>query len=265
MDAEDVASAPIHSLNSGPAMAPVAGRFFAESETRRSTAIVADTGGTSYDVSVVRNSQILWTRETWIGNPFFGHMTGFPSVDVRSVGAGGGSIASVDEAGLLHVGPESAGADPGPACYGRGGVRPTVTDACVVLGLIDPEYFLGGQVHLDEELASRSVEVHVGTPLGLSAVEAASAIMRVTTETMVGAIEEITIHQGIDPREAVLIGGGGAAGLNAVAIARRLQCPEVIVPLVGPVLSAAGALISDLTRASSCPFVQPTVRSRLTT
>ncbi|HEU4797920.1 MAG TPA: hydantoinase/oxoprolinase family protein, partial [bacterium] len=242
LDAEDVATAPIHSLHSGPAMAPVAGRFFAETETTRSTAIVADTGGTSYDVSVVRNGQILWTRETWLGRPFFGHMTGFPSVDVRSVGAGGGSIAWVDEAGLLHVGPKSAGADPGPACYGRGGRWPTVTDACVVLGVIDPDYFLGGQVPLHRQLSFDAIERHVGEPLQLEADEAAAAIMRVTTETMVGAIEEITIHQGIDPREAVLVGGGGAAGLNAVAIARRLRCPEVIVPLVGPVLSAAGAL-----------------------
>lgn len=260
LDAADVAAAPIHSLHSGPAMAPVAGRFFAENETDKRTAVVADTGGTSYDVSVVRNGQILWTRETWLGKPFFGHMTGFPSVDVRSVGAGGGSIASVDDAGLLRVGPESAGADPGPACYGRGGTRPTVTDACVVLGLIDPDYFLGGQVVLNHELAREAIGVHVGARLALNAVEAAGAIMRVTTETMVGAIEEITIHQGIDPREAVLIGGGGAAGLNAVAIARRLQCPEVIVPLVGPVLSAAGALISDLTRTFELP-VRTTDRS----
>jgi N-methylhydantoinase A len=253
LDAADVAAAPIHSLQSGPAMAPVAGRFFAEMETTRETAIVADTGGTSYDVSVVRNGQILWTRETWIGRPFFGHMTGFPSVDVRSVGAGGGSVAWVDDAGLLHVGPESAGADPGPACYGRGGTRPTVTDACVVLGFIDPDYFLGGHVRLYSELAVAAVENQVGEQLGLDSVQAAAAIMRVTTETMVGAIEEITIHQGIDPREAVLVGGGGAAGLNAVAIARRLRCPEVIVPLVGPVLSAAGALISDLTRTFELP------------
>jgi N-methylhydantoinase A len=253
LDALDVAAAPIHSLGSGPAMAPVAGRFFAESDTTRATAIVADTGGTSYDVSVVRNGQILWTRETWIGRPFFGHMTGFPSVDVRSVGAGGGSIAWVDRAGLLHVGPESAGADPGPACYGRGGTRPTVTDACVVLGIIDPAYFLGGEVGLDPELARAAIRTEVGEPLGLDPQEAAAAVMRVTTETMVGAIEEITIHQGIDPREAVLVGGGGAAGLNAVAIARRLRCPEVIVPLVGPVLSAAGALISDLTRTFELP------------
>jgi N-methylhydantoinase A len=249
LDAEDVAAAPIHSLNSGPAMAPVAGRFFGEADTDLTTAIVADTGGTTYDVSVVRKGQILWTRETWVGEPFFGHMTGFPSVDVRSVGAGGGSIAWVDEAGLLRLGPESAGADPGPACYGRGGQRPTVTDAAVVLGYIDPHYFLGGRATLDADLAVQAVRTEVAGPLGLEVEAAAAAILRYATERMVSAIDQITIHEGIDPRETVLVGGGGAAGLNVLAIARRLRCPEVIVPSVGPVLSAAGALISDLVQS----------------
>jgi N-methylhydantoinase A len=249
LDAADVAAAPIHSLHSGPAMAPVAGLHFARTDTSRETAIIADTGGTSYDVSVVRRGQLLWTRETWIGKPFFGHMTGFPSVDVRSVGAGGGSIAWVDRAGLLHVGPESAGADPGPACYGRRGTNPTVTDACVVLGLIDPDFFLGGRARLEAKLAVAAIENNVAQPLGIGVLEAAAAVLRVATERMVSAIEQITIHEGVDPREAVLVGGGGAAGLNVVAIARRLRCPEVIIPQVGPVLSAAGGVISDLVRS----------------
>ena len=120
-DAREVADAPIHALNSGPAMAPIAGRSIAASETGHATVVVADTGGTTYDVSVVQRGRIPTTAETWIGPRFVGHMTGFPSVDVRSVGAGGGSIAWVDKHGLLHVGPRSAGADPGPICYGRGG------------------------------------------------------------------------------------------------------------------------------------------------
>ena len=254
LDAEDVAAAPIHSLNSGPSMAPVAGRHFAAREAQSETAIVADTGGTSYDVSVVRRGRIPWTRETWIGRPYFGHMTGFPSVDVRSVGAGGGSIAWVDEGRLLHVGPDSAGADPGPACYGRGGDRPTLTDACLTLGILDGEYFLGGRTRLDLEAAAAAVHEHVGSALGLPLLEAAAAILRLATERMVSAIEEITIHQGIDPAQAVLVAGGGAAGLNSVAIARRLGCPEVIVPVLGPALSAAGALISDLSRSFEIPF-----------
>jgi N-methylhydantoinase A len=247
LDAADVAASPIHSLGSGPAMAPVAGRVFAERDGGAATAVIADTGGTSYDVSLVRNGRIPWTRETWLGEPFFGHMTGFPSVDVRSIGAGGGSIARVDEGGLLHVGPESAGSVPGPACYGRGGARPTVTDAALVLGYIDPGYFLGGAMQLDGAAARTAVDEQLARPLRLTVEAAAAAVLEVATEHMVRAIEEITLHQGIDPRTAVLVGGGGAAGLNSVAIARRLGCPRLIVPAVGPALSAAGALLSDLT------------------
>jgi N-methylhydantoinase A len=254
LDAQDVAAAPIHSLNSGPSMAPVAGRHFASSDAAADMAIVADTGGTSYDVSVVRRGRIPWTRETWLGRPYFGHMTGLPSVDVRSVGAGGGSIAHVDSGGLLHVGPESAGADPGPVSYGAGGSRPTLTDACVVLGYIDPSYFLGGRARLDVGAARDAIRSQIAGPLGLDVLEAAAAIVRLATERMVSAIEEITIHQGIDPRDAVLVGGGGAAGLNTVAIARQLGCPEVIVPPIGPALSAAGALISDLARSFEITF-----------
>ncbi|MDF5758074.1 hydantoinase/oxoprolinase family protein [Spongiactinospora sp. TRM90649] len=248
LDAEDVAEAPIHSLNSGPSMAPVAGRHYAGIDAASKMAIVADTGGTSYDVSVVRHGLIPWTRESWIGPPFQGHMTGFPSIDVRSVGAGGGSIAWVDAGGLLRVGPDSAGADPGPVCYGRGGTRPTMTDACLVLGYLDPKYFLGGRSELDLDAARAAVQAEVGDPLDLDVMEAAAAIYQLATERMVGAIEEITGQKGIDPAQAVLVGGGGAAGFNTVAIGRRLGCPEVIVPVMGPALSAAGALISELSR-----------------
>ena len=247
LDADDLAVAPIHTIKSGPAMAPVAGRYYAGLDSSSENAIIADTGGTSYDVSLVRRGRIPWTRETWLGPQFFGHMTGFPSVDVKSIGAGGGSIAWVDDGGLVHVGPESAGAVPGPACYGRGGTRPTVTDASLVLGYIDPQYFLGGAMLLDPELAAKAVSEHVGKKLGLDVHRSAAAILELTTEHMVRAIEEITLYQGIDPRSSVLVGGGGAAGLNAAAIARRLGCAELIIPEVGAVLSAAGALMSDLT------------------
>jgi N-methylhydantoinase A len=246
MDADDMARAPIHAIGSGPSMAPIAGRHYARADAGADTAIIADTGGTTFDVSLVRRGAIPTTPETWIGRRYRGHIVGFPSVDVRSIGSGGGSIAWVDEGGLLHVGPESAGAVPGPACYGKGGERPTVTDAALVLGYIDPEFFLGGTMALDGERAAASIETDVGAPLGLDEAEAASAILRLATENMVGAIEEITINQGIDPRGAVLVGGGGAAGLNSVAIARRLGCRAVVIPEVGAALSAAGALMSDL-------------------
>jgi N-methylhydantoinase A len=251
LDASAVADAPIHSIGSGPAMAPVAGRHYARVDANADTAVVADTGGTSYDVSLVRRGRIPWTRETWLGPMYMGHMTGFPSVDVKSIGAGGGSVAWVDEGGLLHVGPESAGADPGPVCYRRGGDRPTVTDASLVLGHIDPGYFLGGTMELDPAAAQAVIERDIGARLKLDVHEAAAAILRLATEHMVRAIEEITLNQGIDPRLAVLVGGGGAAGLNSVSIARRLGCPRVIIPELGAVLSAAGALMSDLTADSS--------------
>lgn len=245
-DAEDVAAAPIHTLNSGPAMAPVAGRSYVARDLGAPVAIVADTGGTSYDVSVVRDGRIPVTQDSWIGEPYVGQMTGFPGVDVRSVGAGGGSIAWVDDAGMLRVGPRSAGSEPGPACYGRAGTEPTVTDACLLLGFIDPDYFLGGRMRLDLGAARAAMERAVAGPLGLEVVEAAQAVLSLATEHMVGAIEEITLEQGISARGAVLVGGGGAAGFNSVAIARRLGCSSVIVPALGSVLSAGGALMSDL-------------------
>lgn len=246
MDGEALSEAPIHAINSGPSMAPIAGRHYARVDALKQDIIVADTGGTTYDVSLVRGDAIPWTRETWIGHPFRGHMTGFPSVDVKSVGAGGGSIAWVDSGGMLHVGPKSAGASPGPVCYGRGGESATVTDAAVVLGYIDPDYFLGGSVRLHKDLAQQAVERDVAQPLGLQPLEGAAAVIDLVTENMVQAITEITVNQGIDPASAILMGGGGAAGLNSVFIARRLGCGTLVIPEVGAALSAAGALMSDL-------------------
>ncbi|HTZ87085.1 MAG TPA: hydantoinase/oxoprolinase family protein [Solirubrobacteraceae bacterium] len=246
MHAREAAKVPITSINSGPAMAPVAGRHFAAADPGAQHAIVADTGGTSYDVSVVRDGRIPMTRETWLGEPLTGHITGFPAVDVKSIGAGGGSIAWIDDGGLLHVGPQSAGADPGPACYGRGGERPTVTDACLTLGYLDAERFLGGAMKLDEGRARAAIDRDVARPLGLDTHEAASAILALATEHMVQAITEITVDAGIDPRGAVLIGGGGAAGLNSGGIMRRLGARALVIPETGAVLSAVGALMADL-------------------
>jgi N-methylhydantoinase A len=247
MQAADMAATPILSINSGPAMAPVAGRAFAALDHGDENAIVADTGGTSYDVSLVRKGRIPMTRETWLGEQFTGHITGFPAIDVKSIGAGGGSIAWIDDGGLLHVGPQSAGADPGPASYGRGGDSATVTDACVVLGYLEPDRFLGSTMRLDPGRAADVIQRDVAEPLGLELSEAASAILALATEQMVQAIAEITIDRGVDPRTGVLIGGGGAAGLNGVAVMRRLGCRSLIIPEAGAVLSAVGALMADLT------------------
>ncbi|MGO4831501.1 hydantoinase/oxoprolinase family protein, partial [Rhizobiaceae sp. 2RAB30] len=198
VDASDAAKTPIHLINSGPSMAPVSGGFYAELDERCDTAIVADTGGTTYDVSLVRNGRLPMTRESWIGQPYRGHMTGFPTVDVKSVGAGGGSIAWIDDGGMLHVGPQSASSVPGPVCYGRGGTKPTLTDAAVALGYVDPDFFLGGAMRLDGAAARRAIATEIAEPLGMSVEEAAVAIMLLATENMVQAIFDITVNQGID-------------------------------------------------------------------
>ncbi|MCB1500130.1 MAG: hydantoinase/oxoprolinase family protein [Bauldia sp.] len=245
MDAAHTAEAPVHLINSGPSTAPVGARAYTPPEIA-DTLIVGDTGGTTFDVSLVRGGRIPRTRETWLGRPLSSHMTGMPSVDTKSIGAGGGSIAWVDSGGLLHVGPISAGAVPGPAAYGQGGTRPTVTDASVILGFIDASFFLGGRMHLDREAAVEAVRRDVAEPLGLTVEEAATAIVGLATENMVQAIMGITVNQGIDPTDAAFIAGGGAAGINCVAIGRRLGCHTVLVPETAAVLAAAGALVSDL-------------------
>ncbi len=258
MAAEEVAQAPIRIINSGPSMAPIAGRYYTALEGLERSAIVADTGGTTYDISLVRNGHIPMTRELWIGQPMRGHMVGYPSVDVKSVGAGGGSIAHVDAGGLLHVGPQSAGSVPGPVCYDRGGSEPTVTDATVVLGYLDPDFFLGGTMKLNRDAAYQAIKSRVADLLGVSVEDAAWNIVRLATENMVQAIADITVAQGIDPAEAVLIGGGGAAGLNSTFIARRLGCDTLVIPETGAALSAAGAMMSDVTSEFASSFFTST-------
>lgn len=250
IDVESVIERPIHTVRSGPAMGPVAGRRYAALEARAEPALVVDTGGTTFDVSLVRDQHIAITQETWLGERFTGHMLGIPAVDARSVGAGGGSIAWLDDAGLLHVGPHSAGAEPGPACYGRGGTRATVTDAALVLGYLDPEFFLGGRMRLDTDAARRAID-SIAEPLGISAEQAAYSIFAVSNETMINAIKDITVSEGIDPSEAVIVAGGGAAGLNIVSIARELQCRAVIAPRTASVLSACGMQFSDVQAEAS--------------
>jgi N-methylhydantoinase A len=250
LDVEGVIESPIHTVRSGPAMGPVAGRRYAELEQRPEDVLVVDTGGTTFDVSLVRDGEVTITQETWLGERFTGHMLGIPAVDARSVGAGGGSIAWLDSAGLLHVGPQSAGAQPGPACYGQGGLLPTVTDAALILGYIDPAFFLGGRMPLDGAAARRAVESLAG-PLAVSVEEAAFSIFAVSNETMINAIKDITVSEGVDPGEAVIVAGGGAAGLNIVPIARELNCRSIIVPRTASVLSACGMQFSDIQATSS--------------
>jgi N-methylhydantoinase A len=240
---EDVASRPIYSVNSAPAMAPVAGGAYAPSER---SVIVCDMGGTSFDVSLIRDGYLKFTRETWLGGRYTGHMTGLSAVDIKNIGAGGGSIAWIDSGGLLRVGPESAGAVPGPACYGTGGTRATVTDASVVLGYIDPDYFLGGRMPLSGDAARAVIEREIAGPLGLDVERAAHAVLTIANEHMVSAIRDITINEGFDPRGSLLVGGGGAGGMTVARIAEELGCERVLVPRTAGALSACGGLLSDI-------------------
>jgi N-methylhydantoinase A len=243
---QEVTERPIYSIGSGPSMAPVAALTYADAETADRDLIVCDTGGTTFDVGLVSGGGINYSAETWLGGRWIGHITGIRAVDVKSIGAGGGSIVWIDPGGLLRVGPQSAGADPGPACYGHGGTAPTITDAAVVLGWIDPDYFLGGRLLLDAEAAHAAVERAVAAPLGLSVHEGAHAALTIASENIVGAIREITIAQGIDPREVTMVAGGGASGLNVVPIARELGCRRVLLPSMASALSACGALFADI-------------------
>jgi N-methylhydantoinase A len=175
-----------------------------------------------------------------------GHRIATPMVDVRVVGAGGGSIAWLDTAGLLRVGPKSAGASPGPACYGRGGVEPTVTDADLLLGYLDPRFFLGGRLELDRDAALRSIETRIAARLGLDVVEAAWGIVRVVTSNMSDGIEKISVRKGYDPREFHLLVGGGAGPTHAGMIAKELDLTHILIPQSASVLCAFGMLASTL-------------------
>ncbi|PPR25080.1 MAG: hypothetical protein CFH38_00723, partial [Alphaproteobacteria bacterium MarineAlpha10_Bin1] len=245
MHVKDVVEKPIYTVKSGPAMAPLAGIAYAEAEGEGNDVIIVDTGGTTFDVSMVRAGQIKFTRETWLLGEWIGHNLGLSSVDVRSVGAGGGSIAWIDSGGLLRVGPKSAGAMPGPACYGRGGTEATVTDAAVVLGYIDPNFFLGGRMALDVSAARKAI-LAIADQSKMSAEQAAFAIITIAGEQMIKAIQEITVQDGVNPAESILVAGGGAAGLNILPIAKALGCAKVLVPRTAGALSACGGQYSNI-------------------
>jgi N-methylhydantoinase A len=241
----DVIEKPIFTVKSGPAMAPLAGIAYAAAENLGNDVIIVDTGGTTFDVSLIRAGEIKYTRDTWLNGEWIGHNLGLSSVDIRSVGAGGGSIAWIDSGGLLRVGPDSAGADPGPACYGKGGNRPTVTDAAVLLGYIDPDHFLGGRMALNVS-AAKDVIGGVATELKMNLEETAAGILEIAGEQMIKAIQEITVQDGVNPAESILVAGGGAAGLNILPIAQSLGCSKVLLPKTAGALSACGGQYSDI-------------------
>jgi N-methylhydantoinase A len=245
MHLSDVVLKPIFLVKSGPAMAPIAGLAYVAAEELAEDVIVCDAGGTTFDVSLVRDGQVEFTRDTWLGPQWTGDNLGMASVAVHSIGAGGGSIAWVDTGGLLQVGPRSAGSEPGPACYGLGGLEPTVTDAAVALGYIDPKHFLGGRMHLDECAARKSIKP-IAEVLNESIEHAAFAIIAVANENMIQAIKELTVNEGINPADSTLVAGGGAGGLGIAPIAAELGCRNVLIPRTAGALSASGMQFSDI-------------------
>jgi N-methylhydantoinase A len=214
-------------------------------------AIGFDMGGTSTDVSLVYEGEERVTKEWFVE---YGYPICFPSIEVLTIGAGGGSFAWIDEAGSLRSGPQSAGANPGPACYGRGNDRPTNTDANLVLGRLGAE-LIGGAMRLDRAAAERSIMEHVAEPLGLGLVGAADAIIRVANANMADAVRLISIRRGYDPREFCLVAFGGAGPLHGAALAQELAIPTVLVPPSPGITSALGCLLVDVRHDLSAMFL----------
>jgi len=234
------AARPIEMVLSGLAGGMIAGHHWSLA-VGSEKAVTLDMGGTSADVGVVVDGRLKFSGlfEVEWGIPI-----ALPIIDVTTIGAGGSSIASIDFGGLLTVGPESAGADPGPACYGRGGIQPTITDANLAIGRLDPDYFLGGELALGTDRARTAIEPLAGQ-LGLTIEDAADAIISVSIENMAGAVRLVTVDRGYDYREFDLVAFGGAGPLHAAEIARRMGMRRVIVPPSPGTVSAFGAVIAD--------------------
>ncbi len=242
MSAKAAARHSVHTILSGPAGGVVAGAAIAQGLEHGKNMITADMGGTSFDVAVIHEGQIEFARTAEMA----GLAIKVPMLDIHTVGAGGGSIGWVDPGSSLRVGPHSAGADPGPACYGRGGDKPTVTDANLVLGRLSHATLLGGGMEVDVEASRRVIADELAGPLGLSIEAAAEGVIRVVVATMTAAIRKLTVERGYDPRTFTLCPFGGAGPLHGAEIAREMNLEQVLVPLAPGVTSAVGLLMSHL-------------------
>ena len=228
-------------LLSGPAAGPGAGLGYARIHGRNDC-ITVDMGGTSFDAALVRDGAPIVVTEGEINR----YRIALPMLGIVTIGAGGGSIGWIDEGGLLRMGPQSAGADPGPACYGKGGTQPTCTDADLILGYLDPTFFAGGKIALHKDAAITAITESIAEPLGLSVEDAAAGMYRVINTNMAQGVREITIKRGYDPREFLLVVAGGAGPLHACMICQELEIPMFIVPRESSIFCAAGMLMSDL-------------------
>ena len=257
--AEAARRRPVFMVESGPAAGVIASASLGEALGLEDI-LSFDMGGTTAKVGLIQGGKPSVTKDYQVGGhaaagiggmSLSGYPVRTPVVDLVEIGAGGGSIAWVDSGGLLRVGPQSAGADPGPVCYRRGGVEPTVTDANAVLGRLNPGYFLGGEIALDVEGARRAIEERCARPLGLDVVEAANGIVEIANAAMVNALHLISVQRGYDPRDFVLVAFGGAGPVHANALARDAEMPTLLVPRSPGIFSATGLLATDLERDAS--------------
>jgi N-methylhydantoinase A len=232
---------PVNVINSGPIAGAIAGAYIART-AGYPNAVTLDMGGTSCDVALVEQGEPKFAAESNVG----GYPVQIPTIDLNIVGAGGGSIAWLDSGGGLRVGPQSAGADPGPVCYAKGGTQPTVTDANLVTGRLNPDYFLSGAVPLHAESAHRAVAEHIAQPLGMDTLAAAAGILQVTNATMIRAIKLISVERGYDPHDFALVAFGGAGPLHALRLAQELEFPVVIIPRFPGNTSALGLVLADV-------------------
>lgn len=244
-----VMESPATLLISGPAAGPSMAVELGRQHGARDLLSV-DMGGTSFDVAVVPEANVAVVQKKVVEGKRFA----LPSVDVNAIGAGGGSIAWLDPSGRLQVGPKSAGASPGPACYGAGGTEPTVTDANVVLGYIDPDFFLGGETELRKDLAEQAIAERIGDPLGLSPAHAAAAIHDVVNAKMAGAINVVFTRRGYDPREFALVCAGGAGPVHGARLMQELGIRHFVAPKVAPVYCASGMMYADLKHNFTRPY-----------
>ena len=231
---------PGHLIGSGLATGALMGRFLAEVRSFDDV-VTCDIGGTSVDIAVLKNRTIATTTESIIGD----QKNAIETMDIQSIGAGGGAIAWIDKFGVLRVGPSSAGADPGPACYSKGGKEPTLTDANVLLGYIPTDYFLGGIIALDRGSAKKAVDEKIAVSLGMDTIEAAYSISSLAETLMAERIFLTTVEKGYDPRDFVLVVAGGAGPVHAIALATRLGMKKVYIPKHAAVFSAFGGAVAD--------------------
>ena len=258
------AEKPVYMVESGPAAGVIAASYLG-SQLGKTNLLSFDMGGTTAKVGLIQGGVPQITKEYEVGADASasghgakggGYPLRTPVIDLVEIGAGGGSIAWIDGGNLLRVGPQSAGADPGPVCYGTGGTEPTITDANLVLGRIDPNYFLGGEISLDVDAARAAIEEKCGKPLEMDVVEVANGIVEIANAAMAGALRRISIQRGFDPRDFALVAFGGAGPLHANRLAAELNIPTVIVPRSPGTFSAMGLLATDLKHEFSATVIR---------